>query len=285
MVDAPPRAARGRDVTVPLLDRIIDEALDQDYQRAAERRSHAAAVPSGRRAALAVVAVFGVLVGTAAVESARTARDSVGERSSLLAQIESRRDRLTDQQQALTELRGAARAMESELDTLDAQAERAADDLVDLALPAGFSKIRGPGLRIVVQDARDAVDARVVRADDLSVLVDGLWNAGAEAIAINDQRITAVTSLRNSGLSIGVNRVSLRAPYIVRAIGDPDTLEADLLDSTSGLTWRALVEQLGFRVEVQTVDDMSLPAAQLRPLLLAEIADEQASDRSQEKAS
>jgi len=275
-----------RDVTVPLLNRIISESLDQDYQQLANRHTHAARPASARRVAVLVLAGFGLLLGTAAVESARSADEATGERSSLVAQIESRRERVNAQQQLVSELRAQARALEAELESLT-QAEEATEARVDeLNLPTGFSAVRGPGVRITVEDAPGAEDARLVRADDLAVLLDGLWNAGAEAIAIDDQRVTTVTSLRNSGLSIGVNRVALRAPYTVRAIGDPRTLQAGLLDSTSGLTWQTLVEQLGFRVQVQNVDELVLPAAQLTPLRAARPAETaQDSDREQEKRS
>lgn len=275
-----------RDVTVPLLNRIISESLDQDYQLLATWQTHAAKPPSARRAAMVVLALFGLLIGTAAVESGRSADEATGERSSLIAQIETRRERVNAQQQLLTELRAESRSLESELESLDASAEETADRVDELNQPTGFSRVRGPGLRITVADAPGADEARLVRADDLAILLDGLWNAGAEAIAIDDQRITMVTSLRNSGLSIGVNQVALTAPYTVRAIGDPRTLQAELLDSTSGLTWQTLVEQLDFRVQVQNVDDMVLPAAQSRTLRAAKPGDAPGTlDREQEKRS
>lgn len=275
-----------RDVTVPLLNRIISESLDQDYQQLASRHTHAARPPSARRAAVVVMAGFGLLLGTAAVESAQSADEATGERSSLVAQIESRRDRVNGQQQVLSELRSQSRELDADLESLAQAAEETGTRLQELNLRTGFAAVRGPGVRITVADAPDADEARLVRADDLTILLDGLWNAGAEAIAIDDQRVTTVTSLRNSGLSIGVNQVALRAPYTVRAIGDPRTLQAELLESTSGLTWQTLVDQLGFRVQVQNVDEMVLPAAQLRPLRAAQpagTADD--SDREQEKRS
>ena len=55
----------------------------------------------------------------------------------------------------------------------------------------------------------------VVRDADLAILVDGLWNAGAEAIAINGQRLTALTPIRNAGPAIQVNSTPLVPPYVV----------------------------------------------------------------------
>lgn len=275
-----------RDVTVPLLNRIISESLDQDYRQLASRHTHVGKPASARRAALFVVTGFGLLLGTSAIESARSADEATGERSSLIAQIESRRDRVTGQQQQVSELRAQSLGLEAQLESLAEDEGRTEERLEAWSLPTGFSRVRGPGLRITVADAPDAEGARLLRADDLAILLDGLWNAGAEAVAINDQRVTTLTSLRNSGLSVGVNRVALSAPYTLRAIGDPGSLQARLLDSTSGLTWQSLVEQLGFRVQVENVDEMVLPAAQLRMLRAAQprdIADNP--DPEQEKRS
>lgn len=278
-------SAPARDVTVPLLDRIIEESLDQDYQEAADRRAEKArlapdslesdlpTVPSAApgRSAWVVLAVFGLLVGTAAVQSAQSADATEVERSSLVAQIEIRRDRVAEQQQELTDLRALTRGLDSEIRSL-AQQERAAEATIDrLEPPTGFAPVSGPGLRLVINDAADGEDSGLVRADDLSMLVNGLWAAGAEAISIDDQRLTTLTSLRNSGLTIGVNQVSLRAPYTVKAIGNPRTLEANLLDSTSGLAWESLVDEFGFRVQRQTETDMSLPADRSRPLRAATV--------------
>lgn len=273
-----------RDVTLPLLNRIISESLDQDYRQLASRHTHAGKPSSARRAAVFVVTGFGLLLGTAAVESARSADELSGERSSLIAQIENRRERVAGQQQQVSELRAQSRDTEAELESLADAEDRTNVRLDALNLPTGFSRVRGPGLRITVADAPGAEGARLVRADDLAILLDGLWNAGAEAIAIDDQRITTLTSLRNSGLSLGVNQVALSAPYTLRAIGDPGTLQARLLDSTSGLAWQSLVEQLGFRVQVQNVEELVLPAAQLRTLRAAQPLDTvDNSDREQEK--
>ena len=63
------------------------------------------------------------------------------------------------------------------------------------------------------------------------MLVDGLWNAGAEAIAVNDLRLTDLTAFANVGPAVHIGKVPLVAPYTIQAIGDPDTLAADLLDT------------------------------------------------------
>ena len=95
---------------------------------------------------------------------------------------------------------------------------------------------------------RRARTARRSATTDLALLVNGLWRAGAEAIAINGQRLTARSAIRNSGAAINVNgRPPLSPPYVVTAIGDTKTLQADLLDTSTGLAFQNGADALGFR--------------------------------------
>ena len=117
------------------------------------------------------------------------------------------------------------------------------------------------------------IDGEAVRDEDLALLVNGLWQAGAEAIAINGKRLTARSALRNSGAAINLNGPPpLSPPYVVSAIGDNRTLQADLLGTSTGLTFTSVAESFGFQVTWDTVDRISLPAAppRLRTLQYAE---------------
>ena len=88
-----------------------------------------------------------------------------------------------------------------------------------------------------------------------------LRNAGAEAIAINDQRLNVLGGIRNTNRAIHVNGRPVNAPYVVSVIGDPRTLQARLLQTSQGQEWFALVNGLGFVYTPENVDDIRLPAA------------------------
>ena len=60
--------------------------------------------------------------------------------------------------------------------------------------------------------------------------------AEAEAISINDQRYTAFTEIEKAGNHIEINGVSIGAPIIIKAIGDPETLESALAIKR-GIVW------------------------------------------------
>ncbi|MDF1602548.1 DUF881 domain-containing protein [Nocardioides sp. YIM 152315] len=257
----------------PLLTLITQESLDEDYrhvadQRAAARASGAESEESSgtsRRShwiAAAVVAAFGVLVTVAAVQTSASSGINAANRNSLLEQMSAKREDAAGLQRRIVRLR-------EQLVTLQSAYERASDDqqAVDnrverLAALTGFGAVSGPGVVITVDDAPDG---EAVRAEDLATLVNGLWAAGAEAISINGKRLTARSAIFNTGAAINLNgSPPLSPPYAVSAIGDTRTLEADLLDTTSGLRFNNLVDVLGFPVKRQNVDDLTLPAATLR---------------------
>ena len=111
----------------------------------------------------------------------------------------------------------------------------------------------------------DAPNGEAVRADDLALLTNGLWEAGAEAIAINGRRLTARSAIFNAGAAINISFTPpLSPPYVVSAIGDNKTLQADLLDTSTGLAFSNEVGALGFQLDMDTEDELTLPGATLR---------------------
>jgi uncharacterized protein YlxW (UPF0749 family) len=110
-----------------------------------------------------------------------------------------------------------------------------------------------------------------VRDTDLSLLTDALWSAGAEAISVNGERLTVLSSFRNVGIGILVNSRPVNPPYVFEVIGNPDTLPANLLSTSAGGQWYALKNSLDFRFDVKNGGNMSLPAASQERLRSARI--------------
>jgi uncharacterized protein YlxW (UPF0749 family) len=142
-----------------------------------------------------------------------------------------------------------------------------------LEVRTGVAAVTGPGVRITVDDAPDGDVTQQVRDSDLAILVDGLWNAGAEAISVNGRRLTNLTAFRNVGPAIHIGITPLVPPYTILAIGDPDTLPANLLEGTFGQQWYSLVESLGFVYEIRSAESLSLPPARPRRLRSVEVLD------------
>lgn len=258
--ELPERARMG------LLDYVTAHSLDEDYAHvSAQRTDTSTPVPGRARRSvltLAVLALFGVLVATAAVQTARTEPLQRRSQESLAAQVRERRAELTDTRTEVVDLR--AQIVQEQQAALDASrtGRRLQDQLRRLGTVTGAGSVAGPGVRISVDNAPEDGDGpQIVLDTDLQLLVNGLWASGAEAVSINAQRLTTLSSIRVAGQAITVNRRSLTRPYVVSAIGDPDQLPARFLDSDAGTWWLNLKSLYNLEFDMTTEDSLTVPAA------------------------
>lgn len=260
-------------VTQPLLALVTQQALDQDYAQAARRRADSTAPEPGRRGAsgavLAVLALFGLLVGTAAAQTTRNAAVDQSSRATLVARIGDGRDALAAVQDRIGRLQARNQELEQELDDVRAEESAAVAQTQRLRTRTGFGPTTGPGVRAVVTDSPSGLSSEAVRDTDLALLVDALWGVGAEAVAVNGQRLTPLSGIRNVGAAVHVNGVPLSPPYVVQAVGDPRTLQAALVDSARGQQFLTLVDTYGFGFDMTNQDSIALPGAPLRALRFA----------------
>jgi uncharacterized protein YlxW (UPF0749 family) len=130
-----------------------------------------------------------------------------------------------------------------------------------LAVASGAAAVVGPGLVVTANDAPDAIPGAggTIVDSDLQALVNGLWAAGAEAIALNGHRLTPMTAIRSAGQAITVDYRSLTPPYVVSAIGNPDTLPARFLETQGGQLWLGLRANFGIMFQTRTADRLELP--------------------------
>lgn len=253
-------------VTLPLLTLVTRESLDQDYVHAAERRARREDGPTeppartSLRGAAVVTAVFGLMIALAAVQTARNADVDEASRAALVERIDARKADVRDLEARIDELGGQLDELRSSAARVRGQQAQQAVSLRALQISTGAVAVEGPGLRVTVSDNPDGSDDGRVRSADLRRLVNGLWGAGAEAVAVNGRRLTTLSSITQAGIAVQVNRGPLSPPYVVSAIGT-DGL-AQRLDATgSGQVFTALSEQFGFEVERQQEDELRLPAA------------------------
>lgn len=134
------------------------------------------------------------------------------------------------------------------------------EELERTRMLAGLVDLQGPGVVVTVnvkyvnEWGQDAI-VQNVRYDDLLKLVNELNAAGAEAIAINDERIIATTEIRNAGNYIVINTNRYSAPFEIKAIGNPDTLEAALK------LLGGVADDLGvyLQINIKRVDNIRIP--------------------------
>ena len=256
-------------VTTPLLTLLTRQALEEDYRVVSERRAaggDAAEPPRTRVAAATAIAVLGLLISVAAVQASRDQEVTDAGRATLIARIEAERAALEDRRDRIADLTRDNQVLTETLTDVTAARQQAVTELRRLELSVGYLPATGEGVRIVVDDNPEGGTVQQVTDADLAMLVNGLWEAGAEAIAINDQRLNPLGSIRNVGSAVHVNTVPLSPPYVVRAIGDMDTLQAELLNTSHGAEFFSLADHLGFEYSRQNEEELSLPAARPRRL-------------------
>lgn len=276
---APDGARLPSTVTMPLLARITQQSLDEDYRDAADRRAELAREGirlsedeearrrrSRRVLAVAVVAVFGLLVGTAFMQTTRSSQATDESRNALINRVEVRQDRVNRIQGRIVNLRAATIRLGDQAAQRSGELQDAEDTALRLGALTGMAPVRGEGVRMTVENSPSADVNQVVRDSDLAMAVDAFWTAGAEAIAINGQRLTALTAIRNSGTPIKVNGIGIAPPYTIQAIGPRASMQADFVSSSSGQAFDALSDDYGFTYSMDNDDDITLPAAPARLL-------------------
>ncbi|MFD5453306.1 DUF881 domain-containing protein [Streptomyces sp. NPDC003470] len=258
-----------------LLTNVMDHSLDDGYAEAAARKKAegAGGLPRTLRAKLALAAglVLAALVVTVGAAQARVAAPVVAkEREELIDRVESETSAADRLEENVDKLRDDVNARQREALEKSGGGDRA--DLVGVL--AGAVEVHGPGVKLVVDDAKAAdsgdggprgasgfSDTGRVRDRDMQRVVNGLWESGAEAISINGQRLTALSAIRAAGDAILVDNRPLVPPYTVLAVGDGKQLSNRFQDSADGLYLHALQESYGIRTAISVADDLRLPAA------------------------
>lgn len=246
-----------------LLDDITRNSLDEDYAHVASGRGGPSRPVRPGLAALVVMGLFGLLVTTAAVQTSRNAGEEQSSRDSIITQVKARSAAVEARRARVTNLRDEVDSLEALSLETSAQGRAVSARLERLGVLAGATAVRGPGVKVVVDDAPGAtLDEQRVLDEDLQKLANALWASGAEAMSLNGQRITALTAIRYAGSAITVNNdVSLARPYTVLAVGNPDTMPARFVETTHGRDWLDLRTLYGLEFAMTSEQSLRIPAA------------------------
>ena len=130
-----------------------------------------------------------------------------------------------------------------------------------LALATGSSAVSGPGITVTLTDrATPGKRSGAVRDQDLAMVVNAMWGAGAEAVSINGQRIGPTTFVRTAGSVILVNITPVSSPYVVSAIGDSNALSVALVRGNTGDYLSAAQSVTGMTVSTKVTPSLSMDA-------------------------
>lgn len=136
-----------------------------------------------------------------------------------LMQLEIENEQLAKENQKLTEQLSKIESGEN------------TQQLESAMMNAGLVALKGTGIRIILDDAKDVAnpqEANFIHEEYIRELINILWNGGAEAIAVNNQRVTSRTEIFCSGSYIQINGTRQMPPYIITAIGNQSNLQSAL---------------------------------------------------------
>lgn len=259
-----------RNFAPDFLQEMFANPLDAGYFDAAKRRERTGPPsPPARRFGFGLRTIALVLTGlllTVAYHQTIAARPEQSKVQAGLVNDVRTRQTTTDEleRQANTLRADVTRLRNAALNSSAAQA------LTNLEAQTGVGPVRGDGAIVSMADGPAPTDPVTGKAlgdnlgqvldVDLQTVTNELWHDGAEAIAINGQRITATSVIRTAGNAILVDFVPLTQPYTIAAIG-PGNLDQRLRDSPTGAQYERFTSTYGMHFTITSHDNLSLPAA------------------------
>ncbi len=276
----PPSTPPSRNPVAPLLETLGRDHLDPGYAEAAARKRAAAAPgpdgagpprrPRSTRPVVLVVAgclVAGAILGVAAWRTESNEPRAQNTRSALLEDIDRAQDRQSLLASSATELAEQLRASQSAAGAAGPVAQ-----VTELENQGQLTPVSGPGLRVELnQPTSDQAQDRTVILDrDLQLLVNDLWAAGAEAVAIGGVRLNTRSAIRQAGGAILVDNRPVFWPLAVEAIGDPSAMQVKFISSPSYGRFSGFAQLYGIEFDVSAQQDLNLPGGIAPDLLHAQ---------------
>ncbi|GAB6898163.1 DUF881 domain-containing protein [Kineosporia succinea] len=252
-----------------LLREVMERPLDPGYAAAAAHPRPRTRVRTAVTLVLSILAGIGFCVAVSSIRVPQRESDQVSRE--LREEIDHRSESVDTQEKRNAELAAANAAAQQTL--LGDRGTALGEQVRELGALTGEIAVTGKGLTVTLDDApgRDEVggdprtdsgyDEGVVLDADLQVVVNGLWSAGAEAISINGERLTAVSAIRSAGEAILVDFRPLVPPYVVSVIGDQSKLQTGFADGSAGPYVQSLRDNNGIQVDIATSDGLTLPGA------------------------
>jgi uncharacterized protein YlxW (UPF0749 family) len=210
--------------------------------------------------------LIGFLVTSALVEEGRREAQLPSRSAELLDLIRTREASITELSTRASSIASRLRELQRS-DALESERLRSVLADVDrLRLPASAGPARGPGVVVELADSDTTPQTRGELTDlriqdvDLRLVVNALWQSGAEAVAVNGHRIGGTSAIRAAGDRILVNFDPVASPFRVSAIGDPDGLETGLDETEISQQFDVWTQVYGLGFAVRTSRSLTLPA-------------------------
>jgi uncharacterized protein YlxW (UPF0749 family) len=221
----------------------------------------------------ALVPVVALLAGLLFATSGRTAQGMdlrAGEITELSELIDQRNAVIADQADQLGELQRQVEQLTAQAATRDGAVAEAQSAGEVGAVSAALVPLTGPGVVITLDDAPARpdgslpVNARpddlVIHQSDVQAVVNAVWAAAADGVAIMDQRLIATSAVRCVGNTLLLQGRIYSPPFVVAAIADASAVRAQLAASPQVAVFQQAVDAYGLTFTVRERPAVELPA-------------------------
>lgn len=127
----------------------------------------------------------------------------------------------------------------------------------------GMEPVRGDGIKITIDDSPEVKvggnynNSMIIHNTDITKVINDLRVAGAEAIAVNGERVVFDSSTMCAGATVKMNGILKINPFYITAIGDQEVMESYLENQDNHI--KTLISRK-CTVNVELVYDELLPA-------------------------
>lgn len=210
--------------------------------------------------ALAAAALVGGAAALAVTQAGRNGSDSAATRAALLGQIGRAQQVAAGLESTTARLRSTTTLARAQQLARSSAGARLVRQQAALELATAGVAVTGPGITVRITDGTSASAGRVLDTE-LQAVANALWSAGADAIAVNGQRLGPGTAIRTAGDTILVGFRPVLSPYVVAAIGDRNALQTGYAASNAAVVLAAREQLDGGSVTVSSAAAVHLPAA------------------------
>jgi uncharacterized protein YlxW (UPF0749 family) len=221
----------------------------------------------------ALVPVVALLAGLLFATSGKTALGTdlrAGDSTELSSLIDQRNRGVARQQQELAQVQEQIQRLTDLAALRDGEVAAAQESGKAGLVSAGLIAISGPGLQITLDDAPRSPggvlptgatgDDLVIHQSDVQAVVNALWAAGADGVAIMGQRLIATSAVRCVGNTLLLQGRTYSPPFVVTAVGDADEMRDELAASAGVELLQQAVEDFGLTFQVRETRTVELPA-------------------------
>ena len=220
------------------------------------------AIPTWQVTLGVALLALGFLIAAQLASEGPRVRYTTQERTPLVETVNELQTQQDALKQRILDLRSQIQSVEGQGEGSAVQVRQLNERLEQARIAAGLIPLTGTGIVIQLEDSKEPVPPDGSDADylvgsrDIRLVVEELWGAGAEAIAVNGERITPTSAIIDVGTSLLVNSAYLTPPYQITALGPPDLY--DRLSARAGFVDFVRARSKGYGIGVSLAEPASV---------------------------